>query len=64
MGQEQLAQLEAAFDRLSPDHREVLTLARIVGLPHREIAEVMGRSEAACRILLYRATAQLGILLG
>lgn len=63
MGQEQLARLEAAFDQLSPDHREVLTLARIVGLPHREIAEAMCRTEAACRVLLYRATAQLGVLL-
>ena len=31
---------------------------------HGEIAEVMQRSEPACRGLLYRATAQLGVLLG
>jgi RNA polymerase sigma-70 factor (subfamily 1) len=64
MDREKLARLEAAFDALSPEHREVITLARIVGLPHCEIAVAMGRSEAACRTLLYRATAQLAVLLG
>jgi RNA polymerase sigma-70 factor (ECF subfamily) len=61
---EELARVEAAMDRLSEDHREVITLARIAGLSHREIAAVMGRSEAACRVLLHRATAQLGMILG
>lgn len=60
---EELARVETAIDRLSDDHREVITLARICGLPHREIAVVMGRSEAACRVLLHRATAQLGMIL-
>lgn len=60
---EELARVEAAIDRLSEDHREVITLARICGLPHREIAVVMGRSENACRVLLHRATAQLGMIL-
>ncbi len=63
MWQEQVERLERAFDQLADDHREVLTLARIVGLPHAEIATAMGRSEGACRALLHRATAQLGMIL-
>jgi RNA polymerase sigma-70 factor (ECF subfamily) len=60
---ERAAQIEAAFDRLSDEHREVITLARIVGLSHKEIGEAMGRSEAASRMLLYRAIAELGTAL-
>jgi RNA polymerase sigma-70 factor (ECF subfamily) len=63
MLEEQAALLESAFDRLSADQREVLTLARIVGLPHAEIAIAMERTEGACRALLHRATAQLGMIL-
>ena len=44
-----------AIEALPEDHREVVTLARIVGLPHKVIAEVMGRSEEATRQLLGRA---------
>jgi len=50
-----------AIDALSEDHREVLTLARIVGLPHKVIAEVMERTEAATRQLLGRALVQFGL---
>ncbi len=57
---ERVAQLEAAFDDLSDEHREVITLARIVGLSHKEVGEAMGRSETASRMLLYRALAELG----
>ena len=47
--------MERAFDLLTDDHREVITLSRIVGLPHAEIARQMGRSEDAVRVLLSRA---------
>jgi RNA polymerase sigma-70 factor (ECF subfamily) len=47
-----------ALAALTEDHREVITLARIVGLPHRVIAEVMERSEEATRQLLGRALLQ------
>lgn len=50
-----------AIDALSEDHREVITLARIVGLPHKVLAEVMGRSEEATRQLLGRALVQFGL---
>jgi RNA polymerase sigma-70 factor (ECF subfamily) len=59
MGRESMAAFEAAFDRLNDDHREVITLTRIVGLSHAEAAQEMGRSEDAVRVLLQRALARL-----
>jgi RNA polymerase sigma-70 factor, ECF subfamily len=47
--------MERAFDLLDEDHREVIALSRIVGLSHAEIAEQVGRSEGAVRMLLSRA---------
>jgi len=63
MAEEDLARLEQAFEQLSDDDRTVLTLARIVGLPHKQIAEEMGRSEGATRVLLHRAQYRLGVIL-
>jgi RNA polymerase sigma-70 factor (ECF subfamily) len=60
---EEVERLEAAFDELPDDYREVLTLAKVVGLSHREIAERLGRSEEAARQLLSRARARLARLL-
>ena len=60
---EELARVERAFARLSPDYREVISLARIVGLPHAQIAAHMSRSEGATRVLLSRALARLSTLL-
>ena len=60
----ELAQrIEAAFERLEPDHREVVTLARLAGLPTASIARRMGRSEQAVRSLLSRALVRLSALL-
>ncbi|MCE9593709.1 MAG: sigma-70 family RNA polymerase sigma factor [Planctomycetes bacterium] len=59
MAKEELARVEHAFDELGDDEREVITLARVVGLPHKEIAEAMGKTEGATRVLLHRALARL-----
>jgi RNA polymerase sigma-70 factor (ECF subfamily) len=61
IGRETAQALTASLDALSPEHREVITLARVVRLPHRVIAEVMQRSEAAVRQLLARAVASLTV---
>ncbi|MCA8955761.1 MAG: sigma-70 family RNA polymerase sigma factor [Planctomycetes bacterium] len=63
MRQESADRFEAVFDSLPEDYREVITLSRIVGLPHAEIAQQMNRSVAAVRVLLHRAVAKLGVLL-
>lgn len=59
IGKETAEALQAALAALSEEHREVVTMARIVGLPHRVIAEVLGRSETAVRQLLVRALLRL-----
>lgn len=63
IGREASTALAAAMGELSEEHREVITLARIVRLPHDVIAESMGRSEPAVRQLLVRALMQLSRLL-
>lgn len=63
IGRETAAALAAAMASLSEEHREVITLARIVQLPHAVIAESMGRSEPAVRQLLVRALLQLSMQL-
>ncbi|MBL8747903.1 MAG: sigma-70 family RNA polymerase sigma factor [Planctomycetes bacterium] len=55
IGRETAEALAASLAELDEEHREVITLARIVQLPHAVIAESMGRSEAAVRQLLVRA---------
>jgi RNA polymerase sigma-70 factor (ECF subfamily) len=57
--EERFERLRAALERLSPDHREVIVLARIEKLPGREIAKRMGRSEQAVAQLLSRALRNL-----
>ena len=49
----------SAFDRLPEAHREVIVLAKVMGLSRGEIAAQMGRTEIAVRTLLSRALAQL-----
>jgi len=58
MAAETARSVRDALAALSEDHREVVTLARVVGLPHKVIAEVMDRSEQATRQLLGRALFQ------
>lgn len=59
IGNETATTLRASLAALSEEHREVITLARLVELPHRVIAELMGRTEEATRQLLARAMVQL-----
>ena len=61
LAKEEVLLFEAAFDTLSDEHREVISLSRIVGLSHQEIGEQLGRSEAAARQLLHRALAALAV---
>lgn len=60
---ELVERLEAAFDRLPEDQREVLTMTRLAGLSTREVAAHIGRSEDATRALLGRALARLAGLI-
>ncbi len=57
--EERFARLEAALGGLSPEHREVIVLARIQGLRLAEVAKRMGRTPNAVAQLLGRALAKL-----
>lgn len=61
--EEEIRRVEAAFDQLAPEHREVVALAHFVGLSRKEIGEQMGKTEEAVRALLFRAMARLSTLL-
>ncbi len=63
IAREELARIEDAFDQLPEDQREVIALAKVVGLSRTEIATQMGRSEGAVRVLLHRALVRLAAVL-
>ncbi|MFQ5505281.1 MAG: RNA polymerase sigma factor [Planctomycetota bacterium] len=63
IAREELVRVEAAFDQLTAQQRKVLTLSRIVGLSHTEIATMMDKSALAVRSLLHRALARLSSIL-
>jgi RNA polymerase sigma-70 factor, ECF subfamily len=60
---EQLSRVERAFEELSEEQREVVTLHKIVGLSHAEIAKTTGKTEEGCRQLLRRGLVKLAELL-
>ncbi len=59
-----VASIERAFDALPDDYKEAISLHRMVGLSHAEIAAHMGRTEGAVRNLVYRGLALLAMRLG
>lgn len=58
-GVECFDRLQKAMNSLSKDHRRVLFLARVRGLPIKKVAEQMGRDYDATSQLLYRAGLKL-----
>ncbi|MFA6563977.1 MAG: sigma-70 family RNA polymerase sigma factor [Verrucomicrobiia bacterium] len=60
---ELMRQLNVALQKLSPDHRLVVTLYDIQGLSHAEIATITNSSEGTVRSRLYYARLQLQQLL-
>jgi RNA polymerase sigma-70 factor (ECF subfamily) len=60
---EDVERIEAAFDELPDEYREVITLAHIVGMTRAEIAEHLGKSEGAVRMTLHRALAAVARVL-
>ncbi|MFT4515274.1 MAG: RNA polymerase sigma factor (sigma-70 family) [Planctomycetota bacterium] len=60
---EEVQRLERIFDELPEQYAEVITLAKIVGLGHEEIASEMGKTVTGSRMLLHRALARLAVML-
>lgn len=62
--EERFLRLEKAINSLSEDYRKVIILARVRGLPIKDIAGVMDRSADAVSMLLLRALRELRIVFG
>ncbi|HTE04613.1 MAG TPA: sigma-70 family RNA polymerase sigma factor [Planctomycetota bacterium] len=58
-GREALERLEAAFDKLDEEQREIIVMARIAGLSHAEIGERLQCTAGNARLKLFRALAAL-----
>ena len=63
MVREEVERVERAFEKLSEEQREVITLAHVAGQSRAEIADQMGRSEGALRVLLHRSLVRLAEVL-
>lgn len=57
---EEHAQLQRALHTLPPDYQNVLILRFINNVSHAEIASILGKTEAAARVLQHRALKALG----
>lgn len=60
----EVAQVRAAVGQLPEEQQSVVLLRFVEGLGHAEVAEAMGKSEGACRMLQHRALKALARLLG
>jgi RNA polymerase sigma-70 factor (ECF subfamily) len=62
MRREDVERLQTALAQLPENYREIIELAEVEGLSHREIAERLSISETNSRVLLSRALARLATL--
>ncbi len=60
---ERAATLSSVISELSDDQQQVIILRFVQGLPHAEVADIIGKSEGASRVIQYRALAALKELL-
>ena len=61
---EDLARLEKAIDKLKPEYREVIVLAKIEGLSYHQIGDRLGKTVGAVKMLVSRATVALASAFG
>jgi RNA polymerase sigma-70 factor, ECF subfamily len=57
------AKVVGCFEKLSPDQKDVTILRFIDELSHKEVAQALGKSEGAVRLIQYRALQTLRSLL-
>ncbi|MEL6926217.1 MAG: RNA polymerase sigma factor, partial [Bacteroidota bacterium] len=55
MKQEELERLHMALDYLDPDKKEVLVMSKLDGMPYKQIGEVLGCTEGAVKVKVFRA---------
>ena len=51
--------LQAAITKLTPEQQQVVILRFIQGMPHAQVAAIMGKNEVAVRGIQYRAVVAL-----
>lgn len=56
---QEVDQIAQAMAKLGEEERQVLLLRFVEGLSHREVAELINKSEGACRVIQHRALAAL-----
>ena len=56
---EELELLQMALEKLDPVKKETLVLSRFQGLKYKEIAAIMGCTESAVKVRIYRAINEL-----
>lgn len=59
IGHEESRQLRDALRRLDPEKREVIVLAKLKGLKYKEIGDLLGCTEGAVKIKVFRALKDL-----
>lgn len=55
----EMQEVQKALAKLRPEHQDVIILKYVDELPTQEVAEIMGKSEGAVRVMLHRAMEQL-----
>ena len=58
-GEEEAARIHAALDKLTPAHREILTLCFLEELSHKQIAAILGLRAGTVRSRIYYAKQSL-----
>ena len=56
---QKLGALAAAVQRLDSEEQEIVILRFVQGLPHQEVADMLGKSASATRVIQHRALAKL-----
>jgi len=59
VGDERRALVERGLGALPDEAREAIVLSRVEGLSHREVGRILGCTEAAARVRVFRAVQQL-----
>ena len=52
---EEVKELQHAISQLPEEQQQVIILRFVEGLSHRQVSEIMGKSESACRVIQHRA---------
>lgn len=64
MKKREVSRLLEALAQLSEEKQELIILRFVEDLSHAEVAQILGKSEGACRVMQHRALASLSEILG